>query len=80
MVTDFTVPARGGIETHCYQLAQQLIQLGHKVIFVTNKHGFSRAGVRYFDNGMKVYYIPHLPILNGNDVFFTLWFSIPLFR
>jgi hypothetical protein len=35
--TDFAFPKFGGVETHGYQLAQCLIERGHKVIFVSNK-------------------------------------------
>jgi hypothetical protein len=35
--TDFSFPKFGGVETHGYQLAQCLIERGHKVCFVTNK-------------------------------------------
>ncbi len=31
MVTDFFYPNVGGVENHIYQLAQQLLLLGHKV-------------------------------------------------
>lgn len=80
IASDFVIPARGGIETHGYQLAQSLINLGHKVVFVTNQYRFERNGVRHFDNGLKIYYLPVKPYLNGNDSFFTWWNSIPIFR
>ena len=35
--TDFAFPKFGGVETHGYQLAQCLIERGHKVCFITNK-------------------------------------------
>lgn len=35
--TDFVFPKFGGVETHGYQIAQCLIERGHKVCFLTNK-------------------------------------------
>lgn len=32
MVSDFFYPNMGGVESHLYNLSQQLIQRGHKVI------------------------------------------------
>lgn len=32
------------------------------------------------DNGLKIYYLPLKPFINGNDSFFTWWHSIPIFR
>ena len=32
MVSDFFYPNMGGVESHIYQLAQYLIERGHKVI------------------------------------------------
>gem|GEM_PF-6654694 len=34
--TDFALPKFGGVETHGYQLAQCLIERGHKVCLITN--------------------------------------------
>ncbi len=56
--TDFAFPKFGGVETHGYQLAQCLIERGHKVCFITNNFQGSRCGVRHMANGMKVYYLP----------------------
>jgi hypothetical protein len=36
MVTDFTFPKFGGVETHGYQLGQCLMERGHRVTFLTN--------------------------------------------
>mmetsp|Transcript_512 Transcript_512/g.528 ORF Transcript_512/g.528 Transcript_512/m.528 type:complete len:92 (+) Transcript_512:235-510(+) len=69
-VSDFTVPKYGGVETHCYQLAQCLIDRGHKVCFLTNYFNYERTGVRIYANGLKVYYLPFLPWLAGHVTFF----------
>ena len=61
--TDFAFPKFGGVETHGYQLAQCLIERGHKVTFITNKFQGDRGGVRHMANGMKVYHLPHIPIM-----------------
>ncbi|KCV67808.1 phosphatidylinositol glycan, class A [Fonticula alba] len=56
-VSDFYFPNFGGVESHQYQLAQCLIERGHKVVLITHAYG-DRVGVRYMSSGMKVYYIP----------------------
>jgi phosphatidylinositol glycan class A protein len=53
MVSDFYYPNMGGVEMHIYQLAQCLIELGHKVIVITHFYN-NRSGVRYMSNGLKV--------------------------
>ena len=57
MVCDFFYPSNGGVENHIHQLAQCLLQQGHKVIVVTHQYG-SRKGVRWLAGGLKVYYVP----------------------
>lgn len=73
--TDFVAPKFGGVETHGYQLAQCLIERGHKVIIISNMYNFCREGVRYMANGLKVYHLPLLPVLR-NDVGFAALFNI----
>lgn len=73
--TDFVAPKFGGVETHGYQLAQCLIERGHKVIIISNMYNFCREGVRYMANGLKVYHLPMLPVLR-NDVGFAALFNI----
>jgi len=80
MVTDFSVPKFGGVETHGYQLAQCLIERGHKVTILSNKFNSERSGVRTFVNGVKIYHLPYIPALNGVNSFFTLWHAIPVMR
>lgn len=48
--------------------------------FVTNKFQGNRCGVRYMANGMKVYNIPHLPVMNGDVAFLSFFNSLPLIR
>mmetsp|Transcript_11421 Transcript_11421/g.17213 ORF Transcript_11421/g.17213 Transcript_11421/m.17213 type:complete len:88 (-) Transcript_11421:1532-1795(-) len=55
--TDFAFPKFGGVETHGYQLAQSLIERGHKVSFITNNYQGHRSGLRVMANGMKMYYL-----------------------
>jgi hypothetical protein len=78
MVCDFFFPRLGGVENHIYQLAQCLLMRGLKVIVITHSYG-DRNGVRFLTNGLKVYYIPSVVIVEGSTppVF---WLSFPLLR
>ncbi|ORZ29381.1 hypothetical protein BCR44DRAFT_1451421 [Catenaria anguillulae PL171] len=68
LASDFFFPNIGGIESHLYCLAQELILRGHKVIILTHTYTNrnkpspylpnTRVGVRWLTNGLKVYYIP----------------------
>jgi phosphatidylinositol glycan class A protein len=58
LVSDFFVPNLGGVEMHMYNVAQCLIEMGHKIIVVTTTYDNERCGVRYLSNGLKVYYMP----------------------
>ncbi len=80
MVTDFSVPKFGGVETHGYQLAQCLIERGHKVTMLSNNFNAERVGVRTYVNGVKIYHLPYVPVLNGCNSFFTIWHAIPVMR
>ena len=62
-VSDFFYPSVGGVEMHQYQLAQCLMELGHKVIVATKSYN-NRQGIRYLPNGLKVYYLPYRPSLD----------------
>ena len=42
---------------HMYNVAQCLLEKGHKVIVLTSSYD-ERTGVRYISNGLKVYYLP----------------------
>ena len=63
LVSDFFYPNMGGVESHLYQLAQCLLEKGHKVIIVTHFYG-NRTGIRYMANALKVYYLPIIPFYN----------------
>ena len=80
IVTDFTFPKFGGVETHGYQLGQCLMERGHRVTFLTNNFQSERCGVRHMANGMKVYHLPHLPVMAGDVAFLSFFNSFPLVR
>jgi len=77
-VSDFFYPRLGGVEMHQYQLAQCLIERGHKVIIITHAYG-DRSGVRYLTNGLKVYYCPLLTLVE-QSCFPTIYGFFPLLR
>lgn len=64
LVSDFFLPNLGGVELHMYSLAQRLIARGHKVTVLTHAYG-DRCGVRHMTSGLKVYYVPRVPVYNG---------------
>ncbi|KAM7437308.1 hypothetical protein ABFA07_013012 [Porites harrisoni] len=78
MVSDFFYPNMGGVESHIYQLAQCLIQRGHKVVVVTHSYD-KRSGVRYLTNYLKVYYLP-FGTFHNQCVLPTLYTTLPLMR
>lgn len=78
LVSDFFYPNMGGVESHLYQLAQCLLENGHKVVIVTHSYG-NRTGVRYMANYLKVYYLPIVPFYN-KAVLPTIVGSLPLLR
>lgn len=78
MVTDFFYPSMGGVENHVYQLSQCLVRLGHKVVVVSHRYG-DRCGVRFVTGGLKVYYIPFLPVYD-RVILPTGIVWLPLFR
>ena len=66
MISDFFFPNIGGVESHIYAISYCLRQMGHKVIIVSNaRKEHNLVGVRYFANGIKVYYIPYKKIPIG---------------
>eukprot|EP01114_Cavostelium_apophysatum_P009560 TRINITY_DN22723_c0_g1_i1.p1 TRINITY_DN22723_c0_g1~~TRINITY_DN22723_c0_g1_i1.p1 ORF type:complete len:451 (+),score=77.19 TRINITY_DN22723_c0_g1_i1:100-1452(+) len=67
MVSDFFYPNMGGVEMHLYQLSQCLMKRGNKVVIITHFYG-NRKGIRYLSNGLKVYYLPYLPIYNQSTL------------
>lgn len=78
MVCDFFWPNLGGVEMHMWSLAQCLIRAGHKVVVLTHGWG-DRKGVRYMTNGLKVYYVPWIPMFQ-NCTLPTFFPLLPLFR
>lgn len=63
---------------HIWSLAQCLLKLGHKVVIITHAYD-DRKGIRYMNNGLKVYYCPLLTFFD-QDVWPTLFAFFPLFR
>ena len=68
----------GGVESHLYQLAQCLLENGHKVVIVTHSYG-NRTGIRFMANYLKVYYLPIVPFYN-KAVLPTIVASLPYLR
>ena len=68
----------GGVESHLYQLAQCLLERGHKVIIVTHSYG-NRTGIRFMANRLKVFYLPIVPFYN-QAVLPTIVGSLPYLR
>ena len=64
LISDFFIPNLGGVEMHMYNIAQCLIERGHKVIVCTSTYGDERCGVRYLSNGLKVYYLPTIVMVS----------------
>ncbi|KAI3598523.1 glycosyltransferase family 4 protein [Moniliophthora roreri] len=73
MIADFFHPDVGGVESHIYMLSANLIRRGHKVIVITHSRLPDRVGIRWFLPGLKVYYLPFVPIASGATLpnFFT---------
>ncbi|KAL7292480.1 hypothetical protein TKK_0014056 [Trichogramma kaykai] len=78
MVSDFFYPNMGGVEEHIFNLAQCLLNRGHKVIVMTHSYG-ERVGIRYMTNGLKVYYLP-IKVFYNQCILPTQICSIPLIR
>ncbi|KAJ3085739.1 Phosphatidylinositol N-acetylglucosaminyltransferase gpi3 subunit [Quaeritorhiza haematococci] len=68
----------GGVESHLYQVSQNLIARGHKVIIITHAYN-NRVGVRYLTNGLKVYHVPHWLVYDQVSLP-TVYGFFPLFR
>ncbi|KIK70306.1 glycosyltransferase family 4 protein [Collybiopsis luxurians FD-317 M1] len=73
MISDFFHPDVGGVESHIYMLSAMLIRRGHKVIVITHSRPPDRVGIRWLLPGLKVYYLPFVPIASGATLpnFFT---------
>jgi phosphatidylinositol glycan class A protein len=87
LITDFFYPSPGGVESHVHHLAATLAKT-RRVIVVTHSHISNekdakslgrRTGIRYLQNGIKVYYLPYLIMFQG-ATFPTIYASWPLLR
>lgn len=65
---------------HMYNVAQCLIEMGHKVIVITSTYGDDRIGVRYLSNGLKVYHMPTINLYSQTTMPPLLHMHINLFR
>ncbi|CAH0485756.1 unnamed protein product [Peronospora farinosa] len=89
MCCDFFFPRLGGVEMHMWSLSQCLLRRDHKVIILTHAVPGSRknssepvtrrSGVRYMTNGLKVYYLPVIPMVD-NVTYPTFVNHLALFR
>ena len=79
MVCDFFYPSMGGVENHVHQLAQCLLQLGHKVVVLTHQYG-NRTGVRWLAAGLKVYHVPFAAVFDRVLLPTAGILLLPLFR
>ena len=80
LATDFVAPKWGGVETHGYQLASCLIERGHKVIMISSMYRGVREGIRVMGNGLKVYHLPLIPVINNDVCLPSPFFTLPLLR
>ncbi|WWC95939.1 hypothetical protein V866_002806 [Kwoniella sp. B9012] len=78
MISDFFLPVVGGVEGHIYSLSVEMMKRGHKVIVITHSHS-KRVGIRHLSPGLKVYYLPILPISSSATLPNYLLF-LPYFR
>ncbi|UPQ96729.1 phosphatidylinositol N-acetylglucosaminyltransferase [Chloropicon primus] len=67
LVSDYFHPSVGGVETHMYNLAENLTERGNKVVVMTCARG-GRCGVRYLRGGVKVYHVPRVPVFGGTTM------------
>jgi len=78
LVSDFFHPNVGGVENHVYQLAQCLLQRGHKVIVITHSYE-GKNGLKFLTNNLRVYYLP-LIVLFRQCSLFALFGSLSMIR
>nr|XP_019045831.1 phosphatidylinositol glycan, class A [Kwoniella bestiolae CBS 10118]OCF24761.1 phosphatidylinositol glycan, class A [Kwoniella bestiolae CBS 10118] len=78
MISDFFLPVVGGVEGHIYSLSVEMMKRGHKVIVITHSHP-RRVGIRHLSPGLKIYYLPILPIASSATLPNYLLF-LPYFR
>lgn len=77
-VADYFFPGLGGVEMHIWNIAQELLKLGHHIIVITHATK-DRVGVRIMTGFLKVYYLP-FPIFLAGNPFPGVFTSLPLFR
>ena len=59
LITEFFYPNIGGVESHVYFMAYCFKSKGHDVVIISrSREEKYYTGVRYFNNGIKVYYLP----------------------
>jgi phosphatidylinositol glycan class A protein len=80
MVSDFFYPSLGGVEMHMYNVAECLIEMGHKVIVITSQFNDERIGVRFMSKLLKVYYLPLNIMVNGTSWYDTFTNNMPILR
>lgn len=78
LVSDFFYPNVGGVESHIYHLAQQLLLRGHRVVVITHVYE-DRVGIRFLTNGLKVYHLPRFVVYNQATLP-HLFLFFPIFR
>jgi phosphatidylinositol glycan class A protein len=64
---------------HIMSLAQSLRLRGHHVVIVTHAYGPEFSGLKQFDSGLKVYYLPIREMVQGTT-FPTFYAWLHLFR
>jgi len=79
-VSDFFIPGLGGVEMHMYNLAQCLLERGHKVVIITSTYSGERTGIRYLTNGLKVYHICTVNMALQTSLPDVWSIMIPIFR
>lgn len=82
IVCDFFYPRLGGVEGHVWALAQCLLRLGHKVVIITGSYQTTagrRIGIRHMTNGLRVYYLPLLPVID-QAIFPGYFTGLPILR
>ena len=73
--SDFFYPDIGGIETHIFQLAKHLNELGIKKIIGITRNRKDFEGYHLIDNFFHIYYLKRFTF-KINSSFPSLWFSI----
>ena len=80
LISDFFIPSLGGVEMHMYNVAECLIEMGHKVIIITTHFSGERIGVRCLPNLLKVYHLPLNIMVNGTSFPDIFAVNMPIVR